>query len=362
MNRRLIRPLLLALALVLPLAAADPELMRLTRPDANFLLGARLSDIAASPLVKTLLDEALASKPEWEAVLGGNPLAGFYEVLIAANIDTRSPQEPKDALILLRGSFDVGRLEKIFCSTACEREKYQGLEMIKIERKDADTPGFLALLDGQYAAIGERPAVAAVIDRHRKGTPAAVNPAMQSWIDRLGRYQVWVAARGPFHTPETAEPGPAAMAAGAAAKMEGFGLGLLLESDVSLAVEVESVSDPDAKQLYEMVQGLLALGRMSQQQETANAGSGAFDLFEQLKLTQAGRVVSASLTIPQRELTKRLRAKLEEKRQLTEMAGAELRAENPPAALRVPPRRHPSNKIRVYGLQPRAVEYPLTAK
>ena len=365
MDCRLFRTTVLSLALALPLAGADPELMRLTRSDANFLLGVSLRDIAASPLVKTLLDEALASNPQWEAVLatGASPLAGFDEVLIAANIDTQSPQEPKDALVLLRGSLDAGRLEKMFCSTGCDREQYRGLEMIKLERKDADTPGYLVLLDGQYAAVGERPAVLGAIDRHRKGTPAALSPAMQGWIDRLGRYHVWVAARGPFNTPATAEPGPASMAASAASKMEGFGLGLLLESDVSLAVELESVSEQDAKQLYETVQGLLALGRMSRQQEQAPGEAGGFDLLENLKLTNAGRVVSASLTIPQKELTKQLRAKLEARQQAEPAVEAELHANQPQAAAaRLSSRRRPTNSIRVYGLNPRAVEYPLTPK
>ncbi len=328
-----------ALALTLPLAAADPELLRLTRPDANFMMGARLSEIASSPVAKTLLDEMLASKPEWESALaaGSNPLAGFDEVLISANIDGRSPQDPKDALVLLRGSLDLPRLEKAFCSTGCDREQYRGLEMLKLERQGADTPGYLVRLDDQYAVLGERPAVLAAIDRHRKGTPASLSPAMQSWVDRLGRYQFWLAAKGPFQTPQTAEPGPASMAAGVASKMEGFGLGLLLESDVSLSVELESVSDDDAKQLYETVQGLLALGRMSQQRDQAQAASTApatFDLLENLKLTNAGRVVSASLTIPQSELNKQLRAKLEEKAQGGDQPAveAELHAEKPQPA------------------------------
>jgi hypothetical protein len=379
MNCRFGRPLHLALALTLalalpltllltsaaPLAAADPELMRLTRSDANFLLGVRLADVAASPLVKTLLDEALASNPQWGAVLamGSNPLAGFDEVLISANIDTQSPQEPKDALVLLRGTLDAARLEKVFCTTGCDREQYRGLDMIKLERKDADTPGYLVLLDAQYAALGERPAVLAAIDRHRKGTPASLSPAMQGWIDRLGRYHLWVAARGPFHAPQAAEPGPASMAFGAASKMEGFGLGLLLESDVSLAVELESSSDQDSTELYEMVQGLLALGRMSQQRDQAQAEPGAFDLLENLKLTNAGRVVSASLTIPQRELTKQLRAKIEQRQQPEPAVEAQLHPENTQAAaVRPAPRKRPSNSIRVYGLNPRALEYPLTPK
>jgi hypothetical protein len=363
MNCRQIAPIVLALAL--PLAAADPELIRMAKSDANFMLGVHLREIAASPLVQTLLDEALASKPEWGAVLasaGPNPLAGFDEVLIAANIDARSPQEPKDALILLRGSLDLKRLEEVFCSSGCDREQYRGLEMIKLERKDADTPGYLVLLDGQYAALGERPAVLGAIDRYRKGTPAELSPAMQSWVDRLGRYHFWIAAKGPFNTPDNAEAGPASMVAGAASKMEGFGLGLLLQNDVSLSVELESVSDQDAKQLYETVQGLLALGRMSRQQEQAQAEPGAFDLLENLKLTNAGRVVSASLTIPQKELTRQLRAKFEERQQADAAVAAELHAENPQPVARPSARRHPSNSIRVYGLKSRAVEYPLTAK
>lgn len=371
MNCRFAQPLLPGLALLLALslaprlAGADPELMRLTRSDANFLLGVRLVDVAASPLVKTLLDEALASNPQWETVLamGSNPLAGFDEVLVSAKIDTQSPQEPKDALVLLRGTLDTGRLEKVFCGTGCDREQYRGLEMIKLERKDADTPGYLVLLDAQYAALGERPAVLGAIDRHRKGTPAALSPAMQGWIDRLGRYHLWVAARGPFQAPEAAQPGPAAMAFGAASKMDGFGLGLLLESDVSLAVELESSSDQDAKELYEMVQGLLAFSRMSRQRDQAQAEPGAFDLLENLKLTNAGRVISASLTIPQRELTKQLRAKLEQRQQPEPVVEAQLHPENAAAAaVRPAPRKRPSNSIRVYGLNPRAVEYPLTPK
>jgi hypothetical protein len=258
---------------------------------------------------------------------------------------------------------DADRLGKVFCGSGCDREQYRGVEMIKLERQGADTPGYLVQLDPQYAVLGERPAVLGAIDRHRKGTPASLNPVMQGWIDRLGRYQLWVAARGPFHAPAAEEPGPAAMAASAASKLGGFGLGILLESDVSLSVELESTSDADAKQLYEMAQGMLALGRMSQQREQAQGESSAFDLFENLKLTSAGRLVSASLTIPQRELNKQLRAKLEQREQEEPVIEAQVHAENTKAAaVRPAPRRRPSNSIRVYGLQPRALEYPLTPK
>jgi hypothetical protein len=367
MSFRSIRVLLLTAALALPLGAADAELLRLTRPDVNFLLGVRLSDIAASPLVRTMLDEALASKPELQALsgmVGTNPLEGFDELLVAANIDAQSPQDPKDALVVFSGALDPKRLEGIFCSEGCEREPYGNLELLKVERKDADTPGYLAVLDGRYAALGERPAVLRAIDRFRKGSAASFGPEMRSWIDRLGRYHLWLAAKGPFNPPSADEPGPAMMAAGAASKLKGVGLGLLLEDDVSLALELESGSAQDATELYEMAQGLLAMARMGQQQEQPAAGPGSFDLLKSLKLTNAGRVVSASLTIPQRELNRQLRAKLEEKR---DEAGPELEAglhaeSHDAPAVRVAPRSRPSNSIRVYGIQPRAVEYPLTPK
>ncbi len=375
MRFRSIRVLLLAAlagVLSLPLAAADAELLRLTRSDVNFLLGVRLSEIAKSPLVRTMLDEAMASKPELRALggmVGSNPLEGFDELLIAANIDTQSPQDPKDALIVFSGALDPQRLQGVFCGDGCERETYRNLELLKVERKDADTPGFLVLLDGRYAALGERPAVERAIDRFQSRAEASFNPEMQSWIDRLGRYHFWLAAKGPFNAPEAEELGPAMMAAGAISKMEGFGLGVLLDNDVSLSIELESVSSKDATELYETAQGMLALARMSQQQQSGeqpqptSTEPGAFDLLQNLKLTNTGRVVSASLTIPQRELTRQLRAKLEENRQDEPALEAGLHAEDAPApTVRVAPRSRPSNSIRVYGLEPRAVEYPLTPK
>lgn len=365
MRFRSIRTLLLAGVVTLPLGAADAELLRLASADVNFLLGVRLSDIASSPLVRTMLDEALASKPELQALrsmAGSNPLEGFDELIVAANIDTQSPQEPKDALIVFSGALDPRRLQGIFCGEGCEREPYRNFELLKVERKDVDTPGFLVMLDGRYAALGERPAVLRAIDRFRNQTPAAFDPAMQSWIDRLGRYHFWLAAKGPFNAPSPEEPGPAMLAAGAASKLEGFGLGLLLDNDVSLSLELESGSSQDATELFEMAQGLLAMARMGQQQEPADPAQ--FDLFESLKLANTGRVVSASLTIPQHELNRQLRAKLEEKREESEPAlEAGLHAGNESgSAVRIAPRSRPSNSIRVYGLESRAVEYPLTPK
>jgi hypothetical protein len=390
------------LVLSLPLAATDAGLLRLTRSDVNLMLGIHVGDIAGSPLVETMLAEALASNPQWAPVLslgGRNPLEGLDELLFSANIDAHSPQEPKDALVLFRGSVGEGRLEQLFCSEGCEREPYRNFELLKVEREDADTPGYLVVLDAQYAALGERPAVLRTIERHQKQAAAEISPTMQSWVDRLGRYHLWVAAKGPFPTGGEPEAGPAALAATAAAKMEGFGLGLLLDRDVSLAVELESSSEQDAQQLYEMLQGLLALTRLSQQQEQAEPA--AFDPLEKLEVTNTGRVVSALLTIPQRELTEQLLAKLDEKRQAgDEPAGAgELRASseasneaeprtsneagprassgamphtNGPAKPRAnssplpSPQARPAVRrqsvIRVYGLAPRPAEYPLTPR
>jgi hypothetical protein len=379
-----LRMIVVLSVLALPLAATDENLLRLTRPDPNFILGVRLTEVSRSPLVKTMIEEALASKPEWQTMLAAagatspqdalkSPLSlieGFDEILVTANVDGRSPQEPKDVLVLFRGAFSQGRLEKMFCGDGCERAKHRGFELIKVERKDADAAGYLVVLDDQYAALGERPAVERAIERYRSQTPAALSPTMQGWVDRLGRYHLWMAAKGPFHTPGSEEPGPAAMAATAAAKMEGFGLGLLLDRDVSLSVELESASDDDARQLYEMVQGVVALGRASGLPDPAPAasgpaGSGAFNLLENLKVANAGRVVSASLTIPQRELTRQMLAKLKERRPQGEPASdAGLRAGGMrrPAAVAIAGGTSQPGVIRVYGLATRPVEYPLTSK
>ena len=168
---------------------------------------------------------------------------------------------------------------------------------------------------------------------------------MQAWIERVSSHHIWLAARGPFE--KSSPAGQAQPMAAALSKVDGFSLGMTLDREVLLALEVHSFTEQDAQGLYEMVQGLLAMSQMQAQP----AEAGAFNLLEHLRLSRQGRVLSASLRVPQAELARQLK---------TQVAQHQSQPQPDEPATRPAPRRE--GGIRIHGLEPQAVEYPLTPR
>ena len=97
-----IRNGLLALALsAVLLPGADQNLVNFSAPDANFIMGVRLAEVASSPLVTTALAEAQRSNPQVQdlfSMLGANPFQYLDEVLIAAKIDAASASKEPNSV------------------------------------------------------------------------------------------------------------------------------------------------------------------------------------------------------------------------------------------------------------------------
>jgi hypothetical protein len=336
----------------LPLQAADPRLLNLARPDVNFLVGIQVAKVAHSPIVQKALEKATESPEDWMGLLrqmGPNPLADIEEVLIAGRVEPNASKEDvgKDALLLVRGWFEDGSLVQALCAAGCQTEPHRDFEIIRVEKQNAKDPGYFVVFDGQYAAAGDRDAVLGAIDRWTKETQSIFKPQMQSSIDRLSSQHIWIAARGPFQQADLEAEVPMAAAF---SKVSGFGLGFTLDDDVSLQLEVESLTEQDAAQLYGMAQGLLALATAQGQQQSE---SQAFNPFQALQLRQDSRFLRATLKIPQSELTKQIETQVaeahrQEQAEKTRSQGMVSRKSAP---------RHSS--IRVYGLESKPVEYPL---
>ncbi len=337
-------------AVAWPLKATDEGLLKLAHPDANFMMGIQVSEIARSAVVQAILEEAMRSQGEWPErlrMLGGNPLEGLDEVLVTARVGNAASENnvAKDTLVLIRGAVGAGRWNQLLCAKGCDTETYRDLEVIRVNGDDPANPGYFVALDAEHAALGERQPVLGVIDRQVKETESVFGRRMQEWIERVNSHQIWLAARGPFE--QSSPAGKAQPVAAAISKVDGFSLGMTLDREVLLALEVHSFSEQDAQGLYEMVQGLLAMSQMQAQP----AEAGAFNLLEHLRLSRQGRVLSASLRVPQAELTKQLKTQVAEHRS---------QPQNEAAAPRPAPRRE--GGIRVYGLEPEAVEYPLSPR
>ncbi len=342
--------LLVALCSSLPLAGADPALVNLARPDVNFVMGIHVSKIASSPLIAEAMGEAQQTKPDWDALfglLGPQPFRYLDEIVISARLDPESEsKKPENLLIVARGLFGDRGFSDILCTGGCDREVYKDFEILRAQPKNDAEPMFFSFLDSQYAVLGKRREVEGAIDRRVGETQSIFSDAIQEGMDRLGNYDIWLAAKASsLNAPHGQdEDGPGQLAAMAASKIDGFGLGFGFGKDVELALELRSVSPEAAKQLFDMAQGFLAM------MKAGKAEPDTQQMLERLRLRHEGSVIMASMRIPEAEVRRQLHERAAKHRQ-------ELAAEAAAPPLSRPRR---EGGIRIYGLKEKPVEVPTT--
>ena len=336
------------LALGLPLQAADPGLVHLSRPDVNFVVGINVAEVASSPLFAAGLAEVQQSNPQWDGfhgLLGANPLRFIDEILISARLDpTGEKSKPENLLVTARGAFGDHGFQELLCASGCDASPYREFEILRLSgQRGQEEPPYLAFLDTQYAVLGSLQEVEGAIDRRVMETNSVFGSAVQEGIDRLGSHHIWLATRGSFQESlGGATEGPAALAGEMASKVDGFGLGISLGQDVQFALELRSHTPEDAKQMFDMVTGLLALMKSGESPPETK------QMLERLSVRHEGSILAASLRIPEAEVRQQIR---ERAVRFREQQTAEVVA---PAPRR--PRRE--GGIRIYGLQDEPVEVP----
>lgn len=297
----------LALLAALPSAAVDRGLLELAEPDINFAVGLRIADLAESPLLRPLLDEAMAGDGDAAAVFAALPpdfLSKLDEALIVGRADPGETGPPQNPLILVRGDFSEPSWLNVICGAGCDDEQRGG---VRIRRpRDGDPNRAFAVLDPRYAAFGSVEKISGALDRRGAAGASRLAEELTAWVSGLGGAHFWVAAKGPFELPaETAEnPMFGALADG----LQGFGLGLTVDQDVRLGLEVVADTDQNAQQIYSTVQGLTAMAALSAASQPDGKDMAKF--LENLSLTQNAKRVSASLVIPGDELMAQVRAQM----------------------------------------------------
>ena len=344
--------LLSGVILSVPLYSADPNLVGLARADVNLMVGIQFSEMANSPLVQSALDETKKSSPEvgaFLALMGANPFQYLDEVLITGRLDSDSANsEPKDIVIFARGNFADGTFADMLCDAACSGEPYGGHQIFPA--KGSGEPRHFVALDGRYGVLGGLADVRQAVDRYSTQTRSVFADSLRQSIERLSNHHFWISAHGPFNLPTGGATATPNIASNMASKVEAFGLGVSLGSDVRLALEVASPTEADAKQLFDTAQGFLALMKAGEQKpETA-------EFLNNLSFVHDGRVLEASLRIPESEVLKQIQEQAAKRRQQA-AAPQSVTSQEPPRPAR-PPRR--KGGIRIYGLEQDPVEFPST--
>lgn len=344
-------PLALFLA-ALPAAAVDRALLELADPNVNFAVGVRVADLAESPLLKPLLDEAVESNDHAKVVfdaLGPGFLSRLEEALIVGRAEPGETSAPTDALILVRGDFSDPSWVDVLCGAGCDDLEHGGVRIRK-PQQDAENRGF-AVIDPEYAAFGTVDKVAGALDRRGSADAGRYADALNEWVSDMGDSHLWVAAKGPFEMPAEAAENP--MFGALSNGLEGFGFGLRVDQDLRLGLEVLADSDQNAQQLYSAVQGLTAMAALSAASQPEGQGQEMVKFLENLKLTHSAKRVSASLVIPGDELMKQVRAQMEKAASSGEIVidGVEPASEQATAAEPAPaPERKSKGGITIHGL------------
>jgi alkylhydroperoxidase/carboxymuconolactone decarboxylase family protein YurZ len=227
--------------------------------------------------VKALLDSAVVKKhalPQIKEQLKGNPQAG--EILRALNFDPMKdltsitiavanvkvsppvggapqPDANADELMIVRGNFDQARIREALKKEEAKVSVTQHGGLDVYEMKGGDQPAFLALLDNStLVASTKKPQVTAAIDRSKKGG-ARLNKEFANVLEKAdAKRTIWMAAAIPDNLREMAKGDPQAGAL--VEKLEGITLGITVEKDITLEIQIHTTDAKSAIQMRAMVE------------------------------------------------------------------------------------------------------------
>jgi len=327
----------------------------MARPDSNIVMGIDVAGFTSSPWFREALQQAGTQNDDvgkMMAALGPDPWQNLHEIVITAKLDQFSGDtEPKNFLIAARGSFDGSQFTDLLCQQGCESEDYRDFKLLRLS--DGAKQMYFTALDSQYAALGAYDDVRQAVDRRAMATQSMIDAGMQNSIGRLSRNHLWLTTRGPFQDAMGGAAGQM-VPADTVSKVVGLGLGVFLGRDIDLTLELASLTDQDAKQLYDMANGFLALMKAGDNPPETAA------MLDNLQLQQNGSLLAASVRIPEAQIRQQMAEKLGQYQGGSGVApaqsvgGTEQAAPPPPP----PPAKRRKGGIRIFGLDEEPVEVP----
>jgi hypothetical protein len=205
-----------------------------------------------------------------------------------------------NGLVVARGRFNTTQLETLAREHGGVVEDYKGKRVIKAsELKDAldvpetpkrhHPPVMLAFLEPGLVAIGSETAIRSAIDAQLSAHSITSNNEMMELIADidLGN-NAWAVGR--FDAIANQAKMPAEIASRLPA-IKTFAVMTHIDGGVAGSLRAETRDDPSAENLRQVVQGLLALGRMSNDPK-------AMALLNSLQLSGTGKTVKLSFSVP----------------------------------------------------------------
>jgi hypothetical protein len=218
------------------------------------------------------------------------------DYVVAAMTTSETGVKDPNGLVVARGRFNTTQLESLAREHGGVVEEYKGKRLIKASASHDDTgsgdhghPVMLAFLEPGLVGIGSERAIKSAIDAQLTAHSITSNNEMMELISDIDQgNNAWAVGR--FDAIASQARMPAEIASKLPA-VKTFAVMTHIDGGVTGSLRAETKDEPSADNLRQVVQGLLALGRMTNDPK-------ATALMNSLQLSGSGKIVRLSFSVP----------------------------------------------------------------
>lgn len=252
-------------------------------------------------------------------------------------------------LIIVKGRFNMDQLRQLAMTGAKDIEKHRSVELFEMPQGTPTTPAKavavnktrIAFLDGNTILAGDRAEVKAAIDRLKLGRLTAPKGGVLDGIGALAsKNDLWMVIDIPASALKDAPPAAAQMFAG----VRGAELGMSFQQGFGLQMNIRAKDEASAATVAQALQGLIAMGAMSQSQSPQSA-----EMLKKLQITTEKSRVRLALALDKSQLEQIIK----------EAQTSRVAASTPKTPATRAPEPTGPRAIRITGLDSGPVEVPL---
>jgi len=261
----------------------DSSLEALIPPDTVFIVGSNIDGIKDTPVYQRLLSQMdLPQLSQFTKQTGIDPRKDLQQVISVSN--------GRLGLLLARGKFNQGEVEKRLQSEGASRFDYKGHNLFGNDR------GSVAFIDLSTAVAGPTPELRRLIDS--RGQPGQGLPVvLRDQLKALpATDQIWAALTGGIADlnigiPENSNLGNLLrMFQG----LQTVRLGVDLRNGLDVQADATCQTERDAKRIHDAVKGIVGIGRLS----TPDNQPDLLKLYDAIQVTQNKTQTDVTAHIP----------------------------------------------------------------
>lgn len=270
--------------------AAGPDDLSYVPAQAVAVAYANVQEVMASELRQRLrkLEPDTTDRDEFEAKTGVNierDIDGVVAAMLPAAEGTEHDSRP---LVVVRGRFDLVRIETLARDHGAAIEDYQGVRVIA-HAGDKQTMA-LGFVEPGAVAVGSVEAVRGAIDAKRSGQSVLSNTELMRLVGDLDASNAWVVGRF------DAMAGKAGLPGGLQDKVPAlswFSAAGHLNGGITGTFRAEAKDDEAATNLRDMLRGVVAMAKLQ-----AGDQPGMKAMVDSLQLGGEGKTVAVGFSVP----------------------------------------------------------------